>query len=207
MWISGKHLVLYLFDCGVHLIDTSTGGGVWETWTKHPMKHFFKCLKNPSVFSRGIFQVLKKVVQGQQHLISQGLIALGWWQKTLSKMHFDEAKSIRLRLMLFCLILMHFALCFLPSSLCNAHICTILMHNTYIYIYIRSSKTTVRVCVRVSSVCPPSKILHLTCSAYISLNYGRILMFKVSKRPYRSFRHDEIICRWRHNPPGGENLN
>ena len=120
MWISGKHLVLYLFDCGVHLIDTSTGGGVWETWTKHPMKHFFKCLKNPSVFSRGIFQVLKKVVQGQQHLISQGLIALGWWQKTLSKMHFDEAKSIRLRLMLFCLILMHFALCFLPSSLCNA---------------------------------------------------------------------------------------
>ena len=80
----------------------------------------FQMLKNPSVFSRGIFQVLKKVVQGQQHLISQGLIALRWWQKTLSKMHFDEAKSIQLHLMLFCLILMHFALCFLPSSLCNA---------------------------------------------------------------------------------------
>ena len=102
------------------MIKTSAGGGVLETWIKHPMKYFFKCLKNPSVFSRGIFQVLKKVVQGQQHLISQGLIALGWWQKTLSKMHFDEAKSIRLCLMLFCLILMHFALCFLPSSLCNA---------------------------------------------------------------------------------------
>ena len=29
----------------------------------------------------------------------------------------------------------------------------------------------------------PSKILHPTCSAYISLNNGRILMFKVSKRP------------------------
>ena len=29
-------------------------------------------------------------------------------------------------------------------------------------------------------------------------------MFKVSKRLYWSSRHDEIICRWRHNPPGGE---
>ena len=52
-------------------MDTSAGWGVWETWTKNPMKHFFKCLKNPSAFSRGIFQVLKKVAQGQQHLISQ----------------------------------------------------------------------------------------------------------------------------------------
>ena len=32
-------------------------------------------------------------------------------------------------------------------------------------------------------------------------------MFKVSKRPYQSSRHNEIICRWRHNPPGDENLN
>ena len=46
----------------------------------------------------------------------------------------------------------------------------------------------------------PSQILHLTYSAYISWNNGRILMFKVSKRPYRSSQHDEIICRWRHNP-------
>ena len=53
----------------------------------------------------------------------------------------------------------------------------------------------------------PSQILHLTCSAYISWNNGRILMLKVSKWPYWSFRHNEIICRWRHNPPGGENLN
>ena len=52
-----------------------------------------------------------------------------------------------------------------------------------------------------------SKILHPTCSAYISLNNGPILMFKVSKRPCRSSLHDKIICRWRHNPPGGENWN
>ena len=52
-----------------------------------------------------------------------------------------------------------------------------------------------------------SKILHPNCSAYISWNNGRILMFKVSKWPYRSSPHDKIICRWRHNPPGGENLN
>ena len=58
----------------------------------------------------------------------------------------------------------------------------------------------------VPSVCP-SQILHPTCVAYISWNNGQILMFKVSKWPYRSSRHDEIICRWRHNPPGGENLN
>ena len=25
-------------------------------------------------------------------------------------------------------------------------------------------------------------------------------MFKVSKQPYQSSQHDEIICRWRHNP-------
>ena len=29
-------------------------------------------------------------------------------------------------------------------------------------------------------------------------------MFKVSKRPYRSARHDEIIFRWRHNPTGDD---
>ena len=60
--------------------------------------------------------------------------------------------------------------------------------------------------------CPPpavpvSQILHPTCSAYISLNNGRILMFKVSKWPYRSSQNDKVIFRWRHNPPGSENLN
>ena len=61
------------------------------------------------------------------------------------------------------------------------------------------TEAVLRVCVRV-----PSQILHPTCSAYISWNNGRILMFKVSKWPYRSSRNDEIICRWRHNPPGGK---
>ena len=61
-------------------------------------------------------------------------------------------------------------------------------------------------CPFCSSVCL-SQILHLTCSAYISWNNGQILMFKVSKRPYQSSWHDEIIYRWRHNPSGGENLN
>ena len=40
------------------------------------------------------------------------------------------------------------------------------------------------------------------CFVYIFWNNGRILMFKVSKRPSRSARHDEIIFRWRHNLPG-----
>ena len=31
-------------------------------------------------------------------------------------------------------------------------------------------------------------------------NNGQILTFKVSKRPYPSSPHDEIICRWRHHP-------
>ena len=52
-----------------------------------------------------------------------------------------------------------------------------------------------------------SQILHLTCSASISWNKGRILMFKVSKWPYQSSQHDDIICRWCHNPSGGENMN
>jgi len=38
-------------------------------------------------------------------------------------------------------------------------------------------------------------------------NNGWILTFQVSKRPYRSCQHDEIISRWRHHPPGGENWN
>ena len=41
----------------------------------------------------------------------------------------------------------------------------------------------------------PSKILHPTCSAYISFNYGRILMFKVSKQPYQSPPHDRMTCK------------
>ena len=51
------------------------------------------------------------------------------------------------------------------------------------------------------------ELLHTPCSAYISSQNGRILMFKVSKGPYRCSQHDEIICKWRHDPPGGENLN
>ena len=71
------------------------------------------------------------------------------------------------------------------------------------YVILESVRSSVpfRVCVCLS------QILHPTCSAYISWNNGRILMFKVSKWPYQSSWHDEIICRWRHNPPGGENLN
>ena len=52
-----------------------------------------------------------------------------------------------------------------------------------------------------------SNIIHLTCSTYISWNNGWILMFKVSKWPCQSSQHDESICRWRHNPPSGKNLN
>ena len=58
-----------------------------------------------------------------------------------------------------------------------------------------------------SSSSSDPKLLHAPGSAYIFVNNGRILMFKVSKRLYRSARHDEIIFRWCHNPPGGENLN
>ena len=67
-----------------------------------------------------------------------------------------------------------------------------------LYKSILSSKTTV---FRSSSVPPPflrsvpPELLHAPCSAYIFRNNGRILMFKVSKRPYRSARHDEIICK------------
>ena len=46
-----------------------------------------------------------------------------------------------------------------------------------------------------------------SCLVYRFWTNGRFLMFKVSKWLYRSVRHDEIIFRWRHNPPGGENLN
>ena len=53
----------------------------------------------------------------------------------------------------------------------------------------------------------PSRILHPTCSAYISLNNGRILMFKVSKRPCRSPLHDRIICKWRQCLLGGQKWN
>jgi len=46
-----------------------------------------------------------------------------------------------------------------------------------------------------------------TSTVYYSANNGRILMFEVSKRPYRSSRNDGIIFRWLHNPPGGEKWN
>ena len=46
-----------------------------------------------------------------------------------------------------------------------------------------------------SSFPPPLELLHAFCSAYIFGNNGWILMFKVSKQPYRSAWHDDIICK------------
>ena len=57
-----------------------------------------------------------------------------------------------------------------------------------------------------SSVLTP-ELLHNPGSTYRIWNNGQIFMFKVSERPFQSSRHDEIICRWHHNPPGSENLN
>ena len=42
---------------------------------------------------------------------------------------------------------------------------------------------------------PPPDLLQAPGSTYIFWNNGWILMFKVSKRPYRSAWHDEIICK------------
>ena len=110
-WKSGKHLVLYLFDCGVHLIDTSAGGGVWETCTKHPMKHFFKCFKNPKCFFWRDFSSISK--SGPR----SAAFNIPRMHKDDNKKH--EAKCMRMRQksmrrsrMLFCLIRMHFAECF-----------------------------------------------------------------------------------------------
>ena len=74
-----------------------------------------------------------------------------------------------------------------------------------IFLHILSSKTTV--CLLLLRSFIPPELLHAPYSAYIFWNNWRILVFKVSKQPYRSAWHDEIIFRWRHNPPGGENLN
>ena len=84
--------------------------------------------------------------------------------------------------------------------------------NNFLLILIQSLEAYCPLVLYNTGGCPfllfrPSQILHPNCSAYISLNYGWILMFKVSKRPCWSSRHDKIICRWRHHPPGGENLN
>ena len=52
-----------------------------------------------------------------------------------------------------------------------------------------------------------TKDLATSCWVNRIWNNRRILMFKVSKQPYQSSWHDEIIYRWHNNPPGGENLN
>ena len=41
-----------------------------------------------------------------------------------------------------------------------------------------------------------NKDLATSCWVYRISNNGRILMFKVSKQPYRSPLHDRIICKW-----------
>ena len=74
-----------------------------------------------------------------------------------------------------------------------------------IFLNIRCSKTTVLL-LRSSSSVPP-ELLHAPGSAYIFWNNGRIFMFKVSKRLYRSARRDGIIFRWHHKPPGGDKWN
>ena len=51
-----------------------------------------------------------------------------------------------------------------------------------------------------SSVLPSVTNFASTLTVYYSVINGRILMFKVSKQPYQSARHDGIIFRWRHNP-------
>ena len=43
------------------------------------------------------------------------------------------------------------------------------------------------------------KDLVISCWVYRLWNNGRILMFKVSKQPYRSPQHDRIICKWEEN--------
>ena len=93
----------------------------------------------------------------------------------------------------------------LDQDVKSTSVCLSVYIRVYMTIYISNIILEAVLLFRVC-VCG-SQILHPTCSAYISWNNGRILMFKVSKWPYWSSRHDEIICRWRHNPPGGENLN
>ena len=51
-----------------------------------------------------------------------------------------------------------------------------------------------------------TKDLATSCWVYRISNNGRILMFKVSKRPYRSPLHDRIICKWRQCLLGGQNV-
>ena len=52
-----------------------------------------------------------------------------------------------------------------------------------------------------------TKDLATSCWVYRIWNNGWILMFKVSKRPYRSPLHDRIICKWRQCLLGGQKWN
>ena len=95
------------------------------------------------------------------------------------------------------------------SSVINYNILYILYYKLY-YIYYQNTHSIncippFRSFVPFHSSVP--ELLHGPCSAYISWINRRIFMFKVSKQPYWSYWHAEIDCRWRHNPPGGENLN
>ena len=69
--------------------------------------------------------------------------------------------------------------CYFITSLNNPRYSDVNSYYSKSYI-IPEAVLLLLLCVCVLRV-PPSKILHLTCSAYISFNYGRILMFKVSK--------------------------
>ena len=52
-----------------------------------------------------------------------------------------------------------------------------------------------------------TKDLVTSCWVYRISNNGRILMFKVSKRPYQSPWHNRIICKWYHCLHSGQKLN
>ena len=52
-----------------------------------------------------------------------------------------------------------------------------------------------------------TKDLATSCWVYKISNNGRILMFKVSKWPYQSPRHDRIICKWHHCLHSGQKSN
>ena len=49
-----------------------------------------------------------------------------------------------------------------------------------------------------------TKDLATSCLVYRIWNNRQILMFKVSKWPYRSCQHDRIICMWCHYIPSGQ---
>ena len=76
----------------------------------------------------------------------------------------------------------------------------------FLYSIVVNYHTTIITLIQPIVLCS-TRVFAIPSSGYRIWNNRQILTFKVSKPPYQSAKHDRMICKWCHYPPGGQKWN